>query len=160
MTGTVHAINTSHGGVPKRPVDEAWIDASGVDNDWQEDRKHHGGPDRAVCLYSLELIDALAREGHPIFPGSTGENITVTGVEWERVKPGDRIHVGAVELEVTDYTAPCKTIADSFIARRYKRISQKLHPGWSRVYARVLRPGRVSVGDAVTVGAELEGRSG
>lgn len=152
MAGRLHSINVSRGGVPKLPVPAAWIDFNGVDGDYQADRKHHGGPDRAVCVYSLELIELLAREGHPIFVGSAGENLTVAGVDWQALQPGDHVEVGEVELEVTDYTSPCKTIAESFADRRFKRISQKLHPGWSRVYARVIRPGFVAVGDEVTMG--------
>jgi MOSC domain-containing protein YiiM len=150
-TGTVHSINTSRGGVPKLPVESAWIDAQGVEGDAQADRKHHGGPDRAVCLFSLEVIETVAREGHAIFPGSTGENVTVAGLDWDLVRPGAVIAIGGVELEVTDYTAPCKTIAGSFEDRAYKRISQKVHPGSSRVYARVRQPGLLRAGDEVTI---------
>jgi MOSC domain-containing protein YiiM len=66
----VHQINLSKGGVPKLPVDEAVIDESGVVGDVQADRVHHGHPDQALCLYSLEVIQELQREGHPIGPGS------------------------------------------------------------------------------------------
>ena len=37
----------------------------------------HGGPERALCLFSLERILELQAEGHPIFPGAAGENITI-----------------------------------------------------------------------------------
>jgi MOSC domain-containing protein YiiM len=33
----------------------------------------------------------------------------------------------------------------------FVRISQKLHPGWSRVYARVLTEGEIHFGDHVEV---------
>jgi MOSC domain-containing protein YiiM len=149
--GRVHAINTSRGGVPKLPVEGAWIARDGVEGDAQADRKHHGGPDRAVCLFSLEVIEAVAGEGHPIFPGSTGENVTVSGLDWRLVRPGSVLRIGEAELQVTDYTSPCKTIRGSFTNGTYKRISEKLHPGSSRVYARVLAGGAVRVGDPVTV---------
>lgn len=149
MAGKVHSINVSSGGVPKTPVAAAWVDENGVEGDWQNDRKHHGGPDRAVCVYALEVIEALAAEGHPIFPGSTGENLTLAGLDWGAVQPGDRLEVGELELEVTSFTSPCKTISGSFRDGAQKRISQRLFPGWSRVYARVLQPGRIAVGDEV-----------
>ena len=57
----VHQINVSDGGVPKRPVWEAKISERGWSGDRQRNLKFHGGPDRAVCLYSLELIERLAR---------------------------------------------------------------------------------------------------
>jgi MOSC domain-containing protein YiiM len=54
-----------------------------------------------------------------------------------------------VLLEIVSFTSPCKTIRESFIDGRFARISQKLHPGWSRVYARVLSEGEVRFGDSV-----------
>ena len=147
--GRIEAIHTSPGGVPKRSVESARILGDRVEGDGHDDTTHHGGPDRAVCLYSLELIEKLRAEGHPIFPGSTGENITVTGINWDQVVPGTRFAIGAVDLEVTGYAAPCKTIRNSFIDKYFNRISQKLSPGWSRVYTRVLQTGPISVGDEI-----------
>lgn len=145
--GRIESINVSGGGVPKAFRPEAWISRSGVYGDAQADRRLHGGPDRAVCIYSLELIRALQIEGHPVGVGTTGENLTVAGVRWELVAPGTVWRAGDALLEVASYTAPCKTIRDSFINKRYKRISQKVNPGWSRVYARILEEGRVRAGD-------------
>jgi len=114
---------------------------------------HHGGPDRAVCLYSLERINALRAEGHPIGPGTAGENVTIAGLDWDRVTPGTRLVLGAVELEITAFAAPFETIVGSFGDKRSTRISQKVHPGWSRVYARVLTEGELAAGDTVAIRA-------
>lgn len=145
--GRIESINVSGGGVPKVFRPEAWISRNGVYGDAQADRRLHGGPDRAVCIYSLDVIRALRAEGHPVGVGATGENLTVSGVDWELVVPGSVWRAGDALLEVASYTAPCKTIRDSFSDKRYKRISQKVNPGWSRVYARVLEEGRVRAGD-------------
>ena len=56
-----------------------------------------------------------------------------------------------VLLEITSYTTPCHKIRDSFSDGEFTRISQKLHPGWSRVYARVLQGGEVETGQAIRV---------
>src|SRR5258706_16483598 len=152
LTGSVAAINISNGGVPKRRVNGAQVSRLGLENDTQDDKKHHGGPDRAVCLYSLERIRALQTEGHPIDIGTAGENVTVEGIDWEQIVPGVTIKIGdQVLLEVASLTNPCKTIRASFIAGEFIRIAQKLHPGWSRVYARVLREGQIRFGDPVGV---------
>jgi MOSC domain-containing protein YiiM len=101
-------------------------------------------------VYSLERIHALQAEGHPIDVGTAGENVTIAGIDWELVGPGARIRLGEdVLLEVASFTDPCKTIRRSFIDGRFVRISQKLHPGWSRVYARVLSEGQIRSGDVV-----------
>ena len=149
--GCVASLNVSDGGVPKRAVESAEVTRDGVRGDRQRNLKYHGGRERALCIWSLERIEALRAEGHPVSPGSTGENVTVAGVEWAALAPGVRLRIGPVLAEVTDYTRPCRTIARSFLGGRSGRVSQKTHPGWSRVYARVLEEGRVAVGDAVIV---------
>jgi len=103
-------------------------------------------------VYSLEKIQALQTEGHPIDVGTAGENVTLEGIDWDLVVPGARLRLGeSVILEVASFTSPCKTIGESFIDGRFVRISQKLHPGWSRVYARVLSEGEIRCGDSVEV---------
>lgn len=150
MDGRIFQLNRSGGGVPKLGVREAFLDANGLEGDKQRDLRFHGGPERALCLFPLELILELQAEGHPVFPGSVGENVTVVGLEWPRVEPGTRLSLGDEALvEIASYTSPCKTIAASFADGDFKRISQKVRPGDSRLYARVLRPGRLAVGDPV-----------
>jgi len=150
MEGTIFQLNVSRGGVPKLAVREALLTPSGLEGDRQRDLRFHGGPDRAVCLYALERILELQAEGHPVYPGSVGENVTVAGLDWARLRPGARLALGEEALvEITSYTSPCKKIAASFLGGDFKRISQKVRPGDSRLYARVLRPGRLSVGRGV-----------
>src|SRR6058998_1043686 len=124
----VHQINVSNGGVPKHPVPEARITVDGVAGDRQRSPKIHGGPDRAVCLFSL------------------------AGLDWARLKPGDRLGIGeTVRLEMVSYTAPCQNNAAWFKDGNFTRISHKRYPGWSRLYARVLTEGIVKQGDEVQV---------
>jgi len=149
-TGTLASINISGGGVPKRRVAGARVSELGLLDDDQNDKVHHGGPERAVCLYSLENVRALQAEGHPAQIGSLGENLTLEGIRWESVMPGVRLRVaGSVILEVTSFTTPCMKIRRSFLDGRFIRVSQKIHPGWSRVYARVVTEGDVNLGDRV-----------
>ena len=144
-------INVSpEGGVPKRSVPSATVTELGLAGDTQRDRRYHGGPERAVCLFALEQIQALQGEGHTITPGSIGENVTVVGLDWARIVPGSRLELGdQVVVEVTRYTSPCFNIKSSFSGGDYSRVSQKTYPGWSRVYARVLRTGDIQQGDRV-----------
>lgn len=152
VSGRVVQINVSDGGVPKLPVTSARITRAGVEGDRQLDLRHHGGPERAVCVWSLDVIDALRAEGHPVAPGGAGENLTVAGLDWPAVQPGARLVLaGGVELEVTSFAAPCRSIQANFTGHEYERISDKRHAGSSRAYCRVLREGRVSVGEGVTL---------
>jgi MOSC domain-containing protein YiiM len=147
--GRVESINTSRGGVPKTPVLEAQVTGEGIVGDVQRDLRYHGGPQRAVSMYSLELIARLQREGHPIAAGAAGENLTVSGIDWSLLVPGRDIHVGDVVLSVTGYASPCENIRRSFKDQDFTRISQKVYPGWSRVYCRVVVPGTIRPGDPV-----------
>src|SRR5260221_7316276 len=110
----VHSINVSDGGVPKLPRETCAVRVGGLEGDRQRDLENHGGPERAVSLYSMELIEALRAEGHPIAPGTIGENLTLSGVDWSKMVPDARIEVGEVLLQLTRHAAPCQIIAGSF----------------------------------------------
>lgn len=147
--GTLVSINVSNGGVPKHPLEYCLITEEGLAGDRQRDLRHHGGADRAVCLFSHELIVALQAEGHPIGTGTIGENLTLSGVAWRDMTPGAKLDIGEVRVELTDYAPPCNNIAGSFHRRQIGRVSQQANPGWSRLYARVLKKGTVRIGDRV-----------
>lgn len=149
--GRVFQINLSGGGVPKLAVHQAEVTAEGIKGDQVRHTHVHGGPDRALCLYSLEHILALQGEGHTPFSGAMGENLTLVGLPWAELSPGARLRIGeAVLIEITNYTTPCDALEPYFKDRRFSRVSQKAHPGWSRLYARVLEPGIIRAGDKVS----------
>jgi MOSC domain-containing protein YiiM len=150
MAARIVQVSVSPGGVPKRAVAAARVTPLGLEGDGHRHRRLHGGPDRALCLYALERIEALRGEGHPVTPGATGENLTVAGLDWAGVAPGDRFRIGdGVEIEITTFTHPCRTIRAAFRNGDTTRISETRHPGWSRLYARVVAPGEVRPGDPV-----------
>ena len=152
MRARVARINTSPGGVPKRPVESARVGRLGLEGDAHTDRTVHGGPFRAVCLYSMEAIDRVRADGHPIFPGSVGENLTLEGLELATLGEGHRLAIGnELVLEITTPANPCETIRESFLDERISRISIRTHPLDSRLYARVLAEGTVTTGDPVRV---------
>lgn len=148
--GTVVSLHAApQGGVPKPSV--PWLDVTtlGCAGDLQRNKRYHGGPQRAVCVYGLERLEALRDEGHPIDPGSTGENVLIHGLAWSDLAAGDVLHLGQVTLRLTTEAPPCSTIAGSFAEGAFQRISAAQHPGWSRWYAEVLTEGRLEVGDVV-----------
>jgi MOSC domain-containing protein YiiM len=152
--GKIFQINASNGGVPKLARLEGQVTFAGLVGDNQRDKKHHGGPDQALCIYSLERILALQDEGHPLFPGAAGENLTLSGVDWSQVIPGVCLRLGdAVRVLVTNYTTPCSNLIPFFLDGGFNRIHQSLHPGWSRVYTRVIEEGTLHVGDAIRLEA-------
>jgi MOSC domain-containing protein YiiM len=150
MTGRIVQINVSAGGVPKRAVPRARVTRLGIEGDRHRNARLHGGPDRALCLFSIEQIEALQAEGHPVEPGTLGENLTLAGLDWASVRPADVFRLGEeVLVEVTCFTSPCLNVRAAFLDGAHSRVSQTQHPGWSRVYARVLGPGEIAAGDPV-----------
>jgi MOSC domain-containing protein YiiM len=147
MTARIFQLSRSKGGVPKLAVREARVGTLGLDGDGHAHPKIHGGPERALCLYSLEVIAALQAQGHPIFPGATGENVTITGYPWATLAAGSRLALGPeVIVELTRIATPCKQILDAFSDRSSKRLAD---PALGRWYARVLRDGVLRVGQTV-----------
>tara|TARA_Y100000814_G_scaffold113548_1_gene80515 strand:- start:426 stop:857 length:432 start_codon:yes stop_codon:yes gene_type:complete len=140
--GRLLGIFTSNGGVPKLPVESAQIDINGIVGDACNDKKHHGGPMKAICVLENELLVKLQSEGHPIHPGTTGENILVEGYNLEFGKVFD---VGEVRLEVVSDATPCWKIADSFTEGDYSRMSNEKYPGDTRWYCKVLNTGVISI---------------
>ena len=149
--GTLVQINSSSGGVPKTALASATIGRRGVAGDHQAERRHHGRPWQALCIWSRDVIDALDAEGHMLFPGAAGENLTVSGIDWATIRPGVRLTIGAALVEVSAFAAPCAKNARWFSDGKFRRIDHNLHPGTSRAYAWVLGGGTVAPGDAVLV---------
>jgi MOSC domain-containing protein YiiM len=146
----IFQLNISPGGVPKLPIRESHCGLLGLAGDGHAHPKIHGGPERALCLYSVEVITALQAEGHPIWPGGAGENVTITGADWPSLAAGQRFVLGDdVIIELTRPTEPCKQIATNFIENQFRRIDHAAHPGWSRWYARIEREGTLRVGQAI-----------
>lgn len=149
LEGKVASLQVSQGGVPKLPVPFAEVGFRGVAGDGRRSRRHHGHAWQALCLWSAEVIEALLQEGHPIGPGKAGENITLQGLDWGGLRSGLLLEIGEVVCELTGPASPCKENKAWFADGDFNRIDHGRHPGWSRWYAAVLRPGRVLPGDPV-----------
>lgn len=149
--GLLAHLNRGDGGVPKLPIEEAYVDWNGIEGDVQKTREHHGRPFQALCLWSTEVIDRLRVDGHPIFPGAAGENLTLSGLPWDEVRPGTRLRIGDVECEVWAYAVPCRQNARWFADGDFERIHHDRTPGTSRVYATVTRRGNLRVGSDVVL---------
>ena len=145
MAAKLIALNISPGGMPKLPITSAFVSHDGVAGDWQRNRKYHGGIDRAICLYSHELYDRLRAMDIDLPSGSVGENFTTTGIDFDHLRPGDRLEVGRAVIEITGVRTPCGNL---------NKVHPKLlaamegHSGW---LAKVVVEGDVRPGDEVSV---------
>src|SRR5690606_28558955 len=98
--------------IDKAPVDgPALVTVTGLVGDEQADRKHHGGPDKAVHAYAVAHYPAWIAElpaaAGALRPGGFGENLVVDGVTEADVCLGDRWRIGPVLLEVSQGRQPC-----------------------------------------------------
>lgn len=150
-TGTVAGLFASGGGVPKALVRRADVGWRGVAGDRQAARRHHGRVWQALCLWSGDVIDTLAAEGHPIYAGAAGENVSVRGIDWTALRPGTRVRLGAVSAEVSVPALPCAKNAQWFVDGDFRRMHHERDRAVTRWYATVVEPGTVALGDAVTV---------
>ncbi|GDX34633.1 hypothetical protein LBMAG16_14640 [Actinomycetes bacterium] len=144
--GKVVGIQISANSVPKTSISHGVVNYEGLDGDRQMARTHHGRPWQALCIWSDEVINQHASAGHPIARGSAGENITISQIDWSKVRPGATLEFGSVRAQITGYAIPCKKNARWFSDGDYQRLSHELG-AVSRVYCLVTQPGSVSVGD-------------
>jgi MOSC domain-containing protein YiiM len=154
----VHVAASWRGSVPKRSLRAGFVSRTGMLFDRQASPLiaawgGHGGTTKAVCLFDAAVLRSLVADGHPIGPGSIGEQLLLDGLPWTDVaRPGARLQVGRdVVLEVSEVTMPCGTIRGAFLKGNNSAVDARKHPGQSRWYARVLRDGWVRSGDSVLV---------
>jgi len=134
----------------KHPVTGA-VPVAGVnlDGDDQADRRVHGGPDKAVYAYAYEDYQWWSQQLGPIQPGTFGENLTTTGIDFNRSSIGDRWCMADVVLEVAQPRQPCFKLGirmndDGFV----RRFAAAGRPG---VYLRIIRDGTIRAGESIRV---------
>ncbi|ODT71039.1 MAG: hypothetical protein ABS75_09915 [Pelagibacterium sp. SCN 63-23] len=114
------------------------------------DRQHHGGADQAVYIYFQHDYDFWATQLEEVpQPGLFGENLTISALASADIAIGDRLQVGSAMLEVSYHRTPCMTFAARMGSPAWvKRFHRANRPG---AYCRVLAPGSVAAGMAVTL---------
>jgi MOSC domain-containing protein YiiM len=117
--------------------------------DQQADLSVHGGPDKAVYVYSWENIlywrQQLQRED--LGPGSFGENLTVEGLLDQEVAIGDELEAGTARFQVTQPRLPCFKLAARIGLPGFPKVF--LQSGRTGFYLRVLEEGVISAGDSI-----------
>jgi MOSC domain-containing protein YiiM len=136
-------------GIYKEPVEGAVrVGVCGLEGDGQADLKNHGGPDKAIYVYTLENYRHWEQElGRPLSFAQFGENLTVCGMPDEAVHIGDVFRIGSVQVQVTQPRVPCfklgiKMDDPGFVARFHDS-------GRVGFYLRVLREGTITADDTI-----------
>ena len=134
-------------GIRKQPAaGSLHLGKLGFENDGVGDLKHHGGDDKAVCVYSQDHYpyweDVL---GIKLPVAAFGENLTVSDVHEDHICIGDIFQLGTAVVQVSQPRQPCRTLA-----ARYGRddlIKLVVDSGRTGFYFRVLEEGIVKKGD-------------
>jgi len=129
------------------------LSEAGFDGDAQGDTKHHGGAEKAAHLYPCGHYaawqSALPEASERLRPGAFGENLVVGGITEADVCIGDVFSLGAATVQLSQGRQPCWKLNVRFGVRDMaRRVQQSGRTGW---YFRVLNPGRVQAGDALSL---------
>ncbi len=134
-------------GIAKTPVaEQVLLCHEGFIGDQQGDRRHHGGPEKAVHHYPLDHYPDWRRELPACAellaePGAFGENLSTEGLTEADVCIGDVLGVGEALMQVSQPRQPCRTLNARFgVPDMGRRVQESGRTGW---YYRVLSPGVV-----------------
>ncbi len=136
-------------GICKQPVTHGLdLLKLGFKGDGVADTKHHGGADKAVCVYSLDHYAAWEKIlGSPLPTAAFGENLTVSGLREEKIGIGDIFKIGTARVQVSQPRQPCKTLAARFEKNDFVKLV--VQSGQTGLYFRVLEEGMVTPGDEI-----------
>lgn len=128
-------------GTIKTPVNEVEINENGIVGDAHAGRWH-----RQVSLLGTESIAKFSEEaGREIGYGEFAENITTSGGLLYEMKPSDRLVGDQIELEVTQIGKKCHGNNCSIFRETSNCIMPK-----EGIFARVMKGGKLSVGEKLT----------
>lgn len=154
--GQVRPFGPATSAIDKAPVSgPVMAGPLGLAGDEQADRRHHGGPDKALHAYALSNYPLWAAEmpdrAGRFRPGAFGENLVVEGLDEAGLCLGDRWRLGQALVEVSQGRQPCWKLNLRFgrpdMARRVQETGRC---GW---YFRVLEPGTIAAGDRAALAA-------
>jgi MOSC domain-containing protein YiiM len=138
-------------GICKQPVASAvFLSQQGFEGDGVADLRHHGGNDKAVCVYSIDHYPYWESKLGITMPAAAfGENLSVAGLHEDDVCIGDVYRIGTAEVQVSQPRQPCGTLAARY--GREDLVKLVVDSGRTGFYFRVLREGEARSGDAITV---------
>jgi len=142
-------------GFVKEPVGEPlWLSETGLEGDDQADKKNHGGPEKAVCVYPLEHYPYWeGRLGRVLPAAAFGENFSTEGFAEPGVRIGDVYRVGdpvrGATVQVSQPRQPCYKLAARHGVKELALWVQRT--GLTGFYFRVLEEGEVRAGDGISL---------
>jgi len=138
-------------GMCKKPVTTSLeVTHQGFEGDGVGDLKHHGGRDKAVCVYSFEHYTYWEKVlGRKMPDAAFGENFTVTDMTEDDVCIGDIYRVGTALMQVSQPRQPCSTLAARYGREDFVKLV--VDSGKTGFYLKVLEVGKVKAGDNLSI---------
>lgn len=154
LTGSLAPLGprAAPSGIDKRPVaGRLFLGREGLAGDAQGDRKHHGGPEKALHHYPFEHYAlwnaALGARDLLTKPGAFGENLSTRGLTEDEVALGDVFSLGGARIQVSQGRQPCWRLNARFgVPDMALRVQTSGRTGW---YYRVIEEGFVAAGEAL-----------
>ncbi|GAI45251.1 unnamed protein product [marine sediment metagenome] len=143
IKGRINAISVSkEKGTQKVNVSKAELKTDfGIIGD-----AHAGSTYRQVSLLAVESIEEMVAKGAKVSPGNFAENITTEGIDLLLLEVGSKLKLGeSTELEITQFGKQCHSRCEIF-----KQVGDCIMPR-EGIFAKVIKPGRINVGDAIEV---------
>ena len=122
-------------------------DTLGLKNDFQVDKRYHGGVDKAIHIGSTQHFELFEKEYNlKLDPLAIGCNIFITNYSEEDICVGDIYSIGEALIEVSQPRQPCWKIGALFGKEVSRYIAKNQATGW---YVRVLQEGTISLKDTL-----------
>ncbi|RXJ95656.1 MOSC domain-containing protein [Malaciobacter molluscorum] len=125
-------------------LNSAKVDKDGFIDDFQADKRYHGGEDKAIHIGSNTHLTK-----NPDFDKLfIGCNIIVEKLDEKDICVGDIYKIGEIKIQVTQPRHPCWKISAIFNKDINKYIVKNHATGW---YAKVLKEGTINISDKMVL---------
>ncbi|MGV3478692.1 MAG: MOSC domain-containing protein [Sphingobium sp.] len=156
LIGTVRPLGprAAPSAIDKQAVEgRVLLGREGLSGDAQGDRKHHGGPEKAVHHYATDHYaywrETIGEREILSRPGAFGENLATTGLTEVDLAVGDTFRLGSALIQISQGRQPCWKLNLRFgVADMARRLQESGRTGW---YYRVIEEGSVATGDTLVL---------
>lgn len=137
---------TSYKKDPIKPDEIVAVNELGVIGDDQSEKEHHGGIDKAICIYSQKYYLFFKDKFKLNLPDCAfGENITLLDIDDSQICLGDKFKLGEVILEVSQPRQPCYKISAVLGVKNLTALLVK--EAKTGFYCRVIKSGNIKLTD-------------
>lgn len=127
-----------------------YVNKLGIESDEQGDKKYHGGPEQALCVYLDESYKYWTKykERH-VESGCFGENLVLSQLKEDDVHIGDVYKIGDITVQVSQPRQPCSRLGfrndwpEMVVISRNSKLTG--------FYLRVIEEGYIKPDDEITL---------